>query len=73
MYDKYIEAIGIVEAGGAISTQDALDFEEVVNDLLGNDNKRIEMGQLAGDFVLAHKGASAKIIHYIQENRLLTS
>ena len=73
VYDKYIEATGIVEAGGAISTQDALDFEAVAKELLNNNDKRIEMGQLAGDFVLAHKGASAKIIHYIHENRLLTS
>jgi 3-deoxy-D-manno-octulosonic-acid transferase len=73
VYDKYIEAIGLVEAGGAISIEDALDFEAVANELFSNDNKRKEMGQLAGGFVLAHKGASAKIIHYIQENRLLTS
>ena len=73
VYDKYIEAIGLVEAGGAISIEDALDFEAVAKEILNNDNKRKEMGQLAGDFVLAHKGASAKIIHYIQENRLLTS
>jgi 3-deoxy-D-manno-octulosonic-acid transferase len=73
VYDKYIEAIGLVEAGGAISIEDALDFESVVKELLDNNNKRKEMGQLAGDFVLAHKGASAKIIRYIQENLLLTS
>ena len=73
VYDKYIEAIGLVEAGGAISFEDALDFEAVAKELFNNNNKRKEMGQLAGDFVLAHKGASAKIIHYIQENRLLTS
>ena len=73
IYDKYIEAIGLVEAGGAISIEDALNFEAVAKELLNNNDKRKEMGQLAGDFVLAHKGASAKIIHYIQENRLLTS
>jgi 3-deoxy-D-manno-octulosonic-acid transferase len=73
VYDKYIEAIGLVEVGGAISIEDALDFESVVKELLDNNNKRKEMGQLAGDFVLAHKGASAKIIRYIQENLLLTS
>jgi 3-deoxy-D-manno-octulosonic-acid transferase len=73
VYDKYIEAIGLVEAGGAISIEDALDFESVVKELFVNNNKRKEMGQLAGDFVLAHKGASEKIIRYIQENLLLTS
>lgn len=73
VYDKYIEAAGLVDAGGAISIQDALDFEAVANKLFSNEADRIKMGQHAGDFVHAHKGASAKIIHYIQENRLLTS
>lgn len=72
-YDKYIEAIGLVEAGGAISIKDALDFEAVAKELFANSKKRKEMEQLAGAFVHAHKGASAKIIDYIQENRLLTS
>jgi 3-deoxy-D-manno-octulosonic-acid transferase len=73
VYDKYIEALGLVDAGGAISIEDALDFEAVANKLFSNEADRIKMGQHAGDFVHAHKGASAKIIHYIQENRLLTS
>jgi 3-deoxy-D-manno-octulosonic-acid transferase len=73
VYDKYIEASGLVDAGGAISIEDALDFEAVANKLFSNEADRIKMGQHAGDFVHAHKGASAKIIHYIQENRLLTS
>ena len=73
VYDKYIEALGLVDAGGAISIEDALDFEAVANKLFSNEADRIKMGQHAGDFVHANKGASAKIIHYIQENRLLTS
>lgn len=73
VYDKYLEASGLVDAGGAISIQDVLDFEAIANKLFNNEADRIKMGQHAGDFVHAHKGASAKIIHYIQENRLLTS
>ena len=73
VYDKYIEAVGLVEAGGAVSINDALDFESVAKNLCSNEESRHEMGQIAGDFVQAHKGASAKIISYIQEKRLLTS
>jgi 3-deoxy-D-manno-octulosonic-acid transferase len=73
VYDKYIEASGLVDAGGAISIQDALDFEAVVNKLFSNEADRIKMGQDAGAFVHAHKGATAKILRYIQEKRLLTS
>jgi len=73
VYDKYIEAVGLVDAGGAISIQDALDFEAVANKLFSYEADRIKMGQDAGAFVQAHKGATAKIMHYIQEKRLLTS
>ena len=73
VYDKYLEASGLVDAGGAISIQDVLDFERVANQLFSIEADRKKMGQFAGDFVHAHKGASKKIIHYIQEKRLLTS
>ena len=73
VFDKYIEAAGLVDAGGAISIEDALDFEGVANTLFSNEADRIKMGQHAGDFVHAHKGATTKIVNYIQEKRLLTS
>ena len=73
VYDKYIEASGLVDAGGAISIEDALDFEGVANTLFSNEADRIKMGLHAGDFVHAHKGATTKIVNYIQEKRLLTS
>jgi 3-deoxy-D-manno-octulosonic-acid transferase len=73
VYDKYIEAEGLIEAGGAVSIEDALGFESVAKKLFSNEESRKTMGQLAGNFVHAHKGASAKIIAYIQEKRLLTS
>ena len=73
VYDKYLEASGLVDAGGAISIQDVLDFERMANQLFSIEADRKKMGQISGDFVHAHKGASQKIIHYIQEKRLLTS
>jgi 3-deoxy-D-manno-octulosonic-acid transferase len=73
VYNKYIEAVGLIEAGGAVSIEDALGFESVAKKLFSNEDSRKTMGQLAGNFVHAHKGASAKIIAYIQEKRLLTS
>jgi len=73
VYNKYIEAVGLVETGGAISIEDALAFEAVAKDLFNDNKKRNEIGKLAGDFVHSQKGATQKIIHYIQEKRLLTS
>ena len=72
-YNKYIEAVGLIEAGGAVSIKDALDFESVANHLCSSEESRHKIGQIAGNFVHAHKGATTKIIHYIQEKRLLTS
>ena len=73
VYDKYIEAVGLIKVVGAVSIKDALDFESVARNLCSNEVSRNKMGQIAGDFVHAHKGASVKIISYIQEKRLLTS
>ena len=73
VYNKYIEAVGLIEAGGAVSFKDALDFESVANHLFSSEESRHKIGQIAGNFVHAHKGASEKIIRYIQEKRLLTS
>jgi hypothetical protein len=73
VYDKYIEAVGLIKVVGAVSIKDALDFESVARNLCSNDVSRNKMGQIAGDFVHAHKGASVKIISFIQEKRLLTS
>jgi 3-deoxy-D-manno-octulosonic-acid transferase len=73
VFDKYIEAAALVDTGGAISIKDALDFERVANKLFSNEADRKNMGQLAGDFIDAHKGATTKIVTYIQEKRLLTS
>jgi len=73
VYDKYIEAIGLIDAGGAVSVDDPSHFESAVISILRDDVKRNEMGANAGKFVQAQKGAAARIIDYIQENRLLTN
>ncbi len=73
VYDKYIEAVGLVDAGGAFSVDNAIHFEAELTSLLKDQEKRKSMGLNAGQFVLDNKGASEKIIHYIQEKRLLTS
>ena len=72
-YEKYEEAIGLLEAGGGESISDPLGLEKVMNDLLGNDLERLQKGKAAKDFVYSNAGASEKIIRFIQEKRLLTS
>lgn len=73
VYEKFIEATGLVNAGGGISIDGPITLEENLNKLLHNEAERERMGKAAKDYVYAQAGASKKIIQFIQENRLLTS
>ena len=71
--DKYIEVMELAEAGGIIIIDNALEAESVFDRLIGNPEEYAFHGKAAREFVLARKGATEKIIGYIQENRLLTN
>lgn len=73
VYDKYIEAVELLESGGALSVENALEVESVLDALLANTNKYAACCEAAKKYVYSHKGATEKIVNYIQENRLLTS
>lgn len=72
-FEKYIEAVDLVLCGGAISVENTLHLEKVLNELFVDKEQIIRRGKIARSFVYAHKGASKKIIQFIQENRLLTN
>lgn len=72
-YEKFVEAIGLLEAGGGESISDPIELEKVLNDLLNDDAERMQQGSAAKDFVYSNAGASDQIIRFIQEKRLLTS
>jgi 3-deoxy-D-manno-octulosonic-acid transferase len=71
-YEKYAEAIGLVENGGAFSIDNALELEKQLNVLLENAAVYEQSCVAAKTFVYANKGATEKILDYIQEKRLLT-
>ena len=73
VYEKYAEAIGLVESKGAYSVENALELEDIFNKLLENSQLYESSCMAAHNFVYAHKGATAMIMNYIQENRLLTN
>ncbi len=73
VYEKYEEATGLVNAEGGISINGPLKLEGILNALLNDGGERKRRGVAAENYVLAHSGASQKIIRFIQENRLLTS
>lgn len=73
VYEKFIEAVELVDTGGAFCIENALELEETLQWLLGNDADYNKAAKAAGNYVYANAGATQKIMAYIQENRLLTS
>jgi 3-deoxy-D-manno-octulosonic-acid transferase len=73
VYEKYIEATELVESGGGISVNNALELEEVLKELLSDEDYIKETGESSKKYVLSKQGATGKIIDYIQVNRLLTN
>jgi len=71
--DKYIEVLDLAEAGGVIIIDNALEAESVFNRLLEDEKEYSFHSEAARTFVYARRGATEKIIRYIQEKRLLTS
>ncbi len=73
VYDKYTEAIELVEREAAYSIEDALELEQQFS-LLLNDAVLLEQsGKAAGAYVKEKSGACDKVMSYIQANRLLTN
>ncbi len=72
-YDKYLEAIELVESEGAFSVNNLIELEEVFNELMNDESKRKMIGEIAQNYVYSKSGATSRILLYIQENRLLTN
>lgn len=73
VYEKYLEAVEMVEIGAAFSTETALEMESLLDDLLNNEDKRMNAGKAGANYVSSNAGASDKILNYIQANLLLTN
>lgn len=73
-FQKYIEAVGLVENGGAIVIKNEKELSDAFTSLLENKNQLYDKtSEAASKFVRKYAGATEKIIHIIQENRLFTS
>lgn len=73
VYDKYLEAIEMLEIGAAFSAETALEMEDLLNDLLNDANKAQAAGDAGRAYIQSKAGASVSILDYIQANRLLTN
>ncbi len=72
-YERYQEAVELLEAGGSFEVENALELEKLLQ-VLFTDEKIYEKAAIAAnEFVYKHKGSTRKIMDYIQEKRLLTS
>ena len=73
VYEKFAEAKALMEAGGAFSVENALELEEMLNELFNDEERLKKSSDRAGRFVLNNMGATDKILYYIQIKRLLTN
>ncbi len=72
-YEKYQEAVGLVASGGGIPVPSGAALTEAINAFLINKEVLKNRAEAARDFVQRGAGATAKILGFIQENRLLTN
>jgi len=71
--EKYLEAVELVECGGGIVIDSALEAEAVFNRLLEDEKEYNYSSEAAKKYVYGKKGATEIIVRYIQENLRLTS
>jgi len=67
-YEKYIEAIELIDANGAVSIDDALQLEQTLNRFINDETKTLETGLNAGNYVKNNSGATQEIVSYILSN-----
>jgi 3-deoxy-D-manno-octulosonic-acid transferase len=66
VYEQYIEADELVETGGGISVNNALDLESELNRLLLDEEEYTKSCNASRNYVYSNKGATEKIIKFIQ-------
>ena len=72
-FHKFKEAADLIKNGGAITIQNAEECIVSLQNLLNNPDELVKRNKQAREYVYENKGATDKIIHYIQEKRLLTN
>jgi 3-deoxy-D-manno-octulosonic-acid transferase len=73
-YKKYTEAVDLVKTRGAFVVNDPVELTNAIENFMKNSNGVYEVASEASkNYVWKNKGATEKIIQFIQEKRLLTS
>lgn len=72
-YEKFTEVVDLVDLGGDICINNALELEKVLDELWSNKALLKAKGTIARQYVYSKAGATKKIMDHIQEKRLLTN
>lgn len=72
-YEKFAEAVDLVDTGVAFSIDSAVELEQLLTQLWGDEQRLQEIGYKAKNYVMAKAGATRQVMAYIQANRLLTN
>lgn len=73
VYQKFAEAVQLVTQQGAFSIENALELEDVLNQLWSDERSLQKAGKANSNYVQLQCGATEKIMDYIQRKRLLTN
>ena len=73
VYEKYLEAVGLIDEEGGFSIESALELEKILDELLLQGEDYDKYAANAGNYVKQHAGAVDKVMRYIEEKRLLTN
>ncbi len=72
-FEKNYEAVEMIECGGGISIESAIELESILNKLLADNAELKQRSKAAKNYVYSNSGAAKKIMDFIQENLLLTN
>lgn len=76
-YQKYSEAVGLVQSGGGISfmdeKRDGVMLAQLIDSLWNHEDDFARGSNAAGNYVRSNRGATQIILQFIQEKRLLTN
>lgn len=73
VFEKYTEAVELIENNGGVSIQNALELENVFDRFFTDHTFYTETAENASKYVTSKSGASLIIMNYIYEKRLLTN
>ena len=73
VYEKFAEAVELVDCGAGITISSALELENVLDELWADSALLDAKSEAAKKYVYSKAGATQKVMAYIQEKRLLTN